>query len=132
MKTKIFSIILMFIVLFSWLFVIKNNNIVKAWLESPSYMIETDNMWLWWKQLKEWNAKETVDNTLSVIITKLMVAFWVLALLIMTVWGWYMISAHWQDEMLSKWKSIFNAWIIALIIALASGIIMKSVIYILY
>jgi len=131
MKRKIFSVILVFIIFIFW-GIISKNNIVNAWLESPSYMIETDNMWLWWEQLKQWNAKETVDNSLSVIVTKMMVAFWVLALLIMTVWWGYMIFAHWQDELLSKWKSIFNAGIIALLIALSSAILMKAVIYILY
>lgn len=126
---KLLIVLLSFSIFFQFWMI---KNISFAWLDDPNYMIHTDNLWLWWSQLKKWNAQETVNNSLKVIVTKLMVAFWVLSLLIMTVWWAYIIFSHGQDELLSKWKSIFNAWIIALVIALASWIIMKAVIYLLY
>ena len=61
-----------------------------------------------------------------------MIAIWAISLLVMTIWAWYMIFYHWQDELLSKGKSIFNAWIIALIVALSSYYIVSLVRLILY
>lgn len=61
-----------------------------------------------------------------------MIAIWVISLLVMTIWAWYMIFYHWQDELLSKGKSIFNSWIIALIVALSSYYIVSLVRLILY
>lgn len=98
---------------------------------SPEYMIDTTALWLW-TSMKGATAKETANNVLQTIITKLMVAFWVLSLLIMTVGWWYMIFAHGQDELLNKWKWIFNSWLIALIVALSSWIIIKIVISLIY
>lgn len=135
-------IIWIFILIFPF---ILNLNLTKAeestancrWedsLCSSSYMIDTWELWLWWGWWinKGWTAKETVDNALGLLVNKLMIAFWVLALFIMTVgWG-YMIFAGWQDDLLNKWKSIFTAWIISLVIALSAWIIMKIVISLLY
>ena len=124
---------IIFLVLVSFLFIDFNfiNNSF-AWVEDKSYMIDTDSLFWQTSSIKTWTAKDTVENTLITIVQKLMIAFWVLSLFIMTIgWG-YMIFAAWKDEMLSKWKSIFSAWLIALIIALASSIIIKLVIYLLY
>lgn len=95
-------------------------------------MINTTNLWLSWDKIKMATSKATVENWLSIIVQKLMIAFWILSLFIMTVGWWYMIFAWWQDELLNKWKSIFSAWLIALLVALWSAIIMKLVIYLLY
>ena len=93
---------------------------------STSYWMGSDNVNIYQ------DAEETIDDVLEVIVNKLMIWFWVLALFIMTVgWG-YMIFAHGQDELLNKWKSIFSAWIISLLVALWSWIIMKIVISLLY
>ena len=46
--------------------------------------------------------------------------------------GGFMIVANWKDELLTKWKGIFMAWLIWLIIALSASWIMKLVIYIIY
>ncbi len=104
-------------------------------LLSPKFMINTAGLWIWPKNselAKEATAKETVDSLLNVIVNALMIAFWVLALFIMTIgWG-YMIFAAGQDELLNKWKSIFSAWLISLLIALWSWIIMKTIIFLLY
>ena len=103
-----------------------------SWLESPKYKIDTSELFGTTNTIKQTSAKATVDKWLTVIVEKLMIAFWVLALLIMTIgWG-YMIFAAGQDELLNKWKSIFNSWLIALLVALGSWIIMKIVIYLLY
>ncbi len=78
------------------------------------------------------NVKQVVNFVLWTIIQKLMIAIWAISLLVMTIWAWYMIFYHWQDELLSKGKSIFNAWIIALIVALSSYYIVSLVRLILY
>ncbi len=79
-----------------------------------------------------WKAKDTVNFLLWTIIQKLMIAIWAVSLLIMTIWGWYMILYHGQDEMLSKGKSIFTAWIIWVVIALSSYFLVSFVRFILY
>ena len=55
-----------------------------------------------------------------------------IALLVMTIWTWYMILYHWEDELLSKWKYMFNSWIIALVVALSSYYIVSLLESILY
>ncbi len=77
-------------------------------------------------------AGETVDNVLLRILEKLILMFGVLAALIMTIGAGYMIIYHGQDEFLSKGKSIFMSGIIALVVALSAGIIVKLFAYILY
>ena len=78
------------------------------------------------------NSEATVDNVLSTILSKIIVVFWVCAAFIMTIGAGYMIIYHGQDEFLSKWKSIFTAGLIALVVALSAGIIVKLFAYILY
>ena len=62
----------------------------------------------------------------------LMVPFWILSLFIMTIGGWYMIMFHGQDELLSKWKSIFTSGLIWLAVALSAWLLINLVIYLLY
>ena len=81
-------------------------------------------IWAW--------AGETIDNVLLTILEKLIVVFGVFAVFIMTLWAWYMIIYHGQDEFLSKWKSIFMSWIIALAVALSAWVIVKLFAYLLY
>jgi len=128
MLKKFMLSIILFSLLFSW------NVLAASWendLSSPDYMINTTELWLW-SSLNTWDAETTVNNVLGTIITKLMIAFWVLALFIMTIGWWYMIFAHGQDELLNKWKGIFTAGLISLIVALSAWIIMKLVIFLLY
>lgn len=100
---------------------------------SPDFTINTDTFSVWWKSLKsQTTAKDTINKTLWTFIKKLMIALWVISLLIMTIWTWYIILYHGEDEYLSKWKSIFTAWIIALIISLSSYYMVNLVGYILY
>jgi hypothetical protein len=77
-------------------------------------------------------AGATVENVLAITLNKLIVVFWVLAVFIMTIGAWYMIIYHWQDELLSKWKSIFFSGIIALVVALSAWIIVNLFTYLLY
>jgi len=95
-------------------------------------MIDTTNLWLAWNKIKAATSKATLENWLTTIVQKLLIAFWVLSLFIMTIGWWYMIFAAGQDELLNKWKSIFNSGLIALLVALGSGMIMKIIIYLLY
>lgn len=74
----------------------------------------------------------TVNNVLVTILEKLIVIFWALATFIMTIGAGYMIIYHGQDEYLSKWKSIFIAGIIALVVALSAGVIVRIFTYLLY
>jgi len=98
--------------------------------------IDTSSIF-WWSFIYTWDSDSTTwdattTNFLKTVITKLTVWIWFTALFIMTI-GWaYMIFSNWQDELLKKWKSIFMAWIIWIIIALASWLIMRVVIYLLY
>lgn len=91
----------------------------------------------WWKVLKiarewGWDTKHSANAILSVIIKNLIVAFGVLSLLVMTI-GWGMMIFHvGQESILTKWKAMFMYWIISLIIALSSGIIIQLVSYFLY
>jgi hypothetical protein len=69
---------------------------------------------------------------LGVIIKNLIVAFWVLSLLMMTIGWWMMIFHSWQEWILTKWKSIFMYWIISLVVWLSSWIIVQVISYFLY
>ena len=137
MKKIIISLLSIFILSFSfWINKSFSAEAQCSWADSlcsSDYMIDTQSLWLWWTEINTgWTAKDTIENWLEIIVNKLMIAFWVLTLFIMTIGWWYMIFAHGQDELLNKWKSIFNAWLIALIVALSSWIIMKFVISLLY
>jgi hypothetical protein len=77
-------------------------------------------------------AGETIDNVLLTVLEKLIVVFGVFAVFIMTVGAGYMIIYHGQDEFLSKWKSIFMSWILALAVALSAWVIVKLFAYLLY
>jgi len=82
--------------------------------------------------IDEGDAGWTVQNVLMTILEKLILVFWVFAIFIMTIGAWYMIIYHGQDEFLSKWKSIFMSWIIALAVALWAGIIVRLFALLLY
>lgn len=82
-----------------------------------------------------WDNNDSVtaaNNILGRIIEMLIVAFWVLSLLFMTIGAGYMIVYHGQDEFLSRWKAIFTAGLISLAIALSAGMIVKFIAYLLY
>lgn len=104
---------------------------------SKDFIIEVNKISPWMEVKKKENGwsyttKENINSTLWTIIQKLMIALWSISLLIMTIWAWYMILYVWQDELLTKWKSIFKSWIISLVVALSSYYIIALVRYILY
>ncbi len=72
------------------------------------------------------------DFDFASIIGKMLIGIGILALFTMTIWSGYMIFYHWHDEYLSKWKTIFTAWITALVVALCSYYLVSLVRYILY
>ncbi len=94
------------------------------------------NPWIFspWSTNLLWTGdmETTVTDILINVIDLLIVSFWVLALLIMTIWAWYMIIYHGQEEFLSKWKTIFTAWLISLIVALSAWLIMAMINYLVY
>lgn len=137
------KIVLIFILIFSFL----NLSNVFAWevwwgiwwwgwpddISSKDFEIDTSLFSIVeWDSLRWSNSEETINNTLWNIIQKLMIALWVISLFVMTVWAWYMILYHGQDEYLSKWKNIFIWWITALIVALGSYYLVNLIWYILY
>lgn len=102
-------------------------------IDKASFMIETSLFSDGGKGLKvDWDSKATINTVLWTLIQKLMIALWIISLLIMTIGAGYMILYHGEDEYLSKWKSIFIAGIISLIVALSSYYIVNLVAYILY
>lgn len=102
-------------------------------IDEASFMIETSLFSDGGKELKvDWDSKATINTVLWTLIQKLMIALWIISLLIMTIGAGYMILYHGEDEYLSKWKSIFIAGIISLIVALSSYYIVNLVAYILY
>lgn len=78
------------------------------------------------------DSTQAANNILGRIIDMLIVAFGALSLFFMTIGAGYMIIYHGQDEFLSRWKSIFMAWLISLAIALSAGMIVKFIAYLLY
>ena len=84
------------------------------------------------KDLSNISAETTAKVLLLIVINKLLIGLWSLSTLVMVIWWGYMIIYSWQDELLSKWKSIFTAWIISLVIALSSYFIIAFVRYMLY
>jgi hypothetical protein len=86
----------------------------------------------WTSFVAKWWAKKTMNSFFTTLIQKLMIALWSLALLIMVVWAWFMMFAMWKDDNLNKWKTIFKAGIIALVIALSSYFMVSFLSFILY
>lgn len=100
-------------------------------LDQPTFTIWIkDTIWIGFET--KWTTSQTINYTLGTIIQKLMIALWVLAVLIMTVWAGYIIMYHGQDELLSKGKSIFMSGITSLVVALSSYYLVSILRYILY
>ncbi len=100
-------------------------------ITSPDFTIP---VWTFWSTtlIDEDSAGGTVNNVLMTVLEKLILVFWACAIFIMTIWAWYMIIYHGQDEFLSKWKSIFMSGIIALVVALSAWIIVRLFSFLLY
>lgn len=73
-----------------------------------------------------------VESLLARVLNALIVIFWVAAVFFMTLGAGYMIIYHGQDELLSKWKTIFTSGLIALVVALSAWLIVRLFIYLLY
>lgn len=99
---------------------------------SDQFMIPTSKFSPGWAGLNKSTSKATINWFMTTLIKKLMVALWSLALLIMVVWAGFMMFAMGKDDNLNKWKTIFKAWIIALVIALSSYFMVSFLSYILY
>lgn len=106
----------------------EKKDITSDWFEVPIWSLTPGDEWnLAWK-----STEVVINMTLWNIIQKLMIGLGSVSLLVMTFWGWYMIFFHWQDELLSKWKSMFTSWIIALIVSLSSYYMVDLLRFILY
>lgn len=99
---------------------------------SEKFTIDTKLFSPGWTGLNKSSSKDTINWFMTTLIKKLMVALWSLALLIMVVWAGFMMFAMGKDDNLNKWKTIFKAWIIALVIALSSYFMVSFLSYILY
>lgn len=100
-------------------------------LTSTNFQIDVNSISPWIKA--EWSTTwERVNWVLWSIIQNMMIWLWILSVLIMTIWSGYIIFHNWQDELLSKGKSIFMSWVYAMIIALTSYYLISIVRYMLY
>lgn len=122
--------ILLFCIFLFWFFLLNstfwNNDLTSSW-----FTISVSDISPWIDS--EWSdTEERINWLLWTIIQTMMIALWVLSVFIMTIWAWYIILHNWQDELLSKWKSIFMAWVYSMIIALSSYLIIYIVRQILY
>ncbi|MCH8518767.1 hypothetical protein LAT59_03335 [Candidatus Gracilibacteria bacterium] len=77
-------------------------------------------------------SQANVDSLLARVLNALIVIFGVAAVFFMTIGAGYMIIYHGQDELLSKGKTIFTSGLIALVVALSAGLIVRLFIYLLY
>lgn len=131
MTKKIFIFFVLFFLSF-WSVIWAGEKKADNDLTSEGFMIYTQSIFSWWKKISKWWWAETVNSLLLIWIDKLMIWIWVISLLIMLIWAGYMIIYHGQDNLLSKWKTIFTAWIIALIVALSSQMMVRLVEYLIY
>ena len=127
---------LLFVALFSinfiWNTFAAEECITSDCINSPNFKVNVSTFTPGWDSLGWGTWVGTVNNVLSNIIDKLIIAFWALSLLVMTIGAGYMIVYHGQDEFLSRWKAIFIAGITSLAIALSAGLIVKFIAYLLY
>lgn len=126
---KLFSWIIILFALVGFVFL---SPWVAADITSTSFDINVWDITPWGTTLIWSNSEETVNNFLFTILEKILVVFWVCAAFIMTIGAGYMIIYHGQDEFLSKGKSIFTAWLIALVVALSAGLIVRLFSFLLY
>ena len=132
MIKKLVLFIIFFFPFFSWIGPVNASENCISWtICSPDFKISVGNISPWMRV--HWStAEKSANYVLWTIIQRLMVGLWSVSLLIMTVWAWYMILYTWQDELLTKWKSIFMSWIISLVVALSSYYIVTLLRFILY
>lgn len=114
----------------------KNCDINGDCFDKESFKINVNTFSPWGGEIldKVWTSsvEDKANFFLGTAIQKMMIALWVLALLIMTAWGGFMILYTGKEEMLSKGKSLFMAGIISLFVALMSYVFISVIIFILY
>ena len=71
-------------------------------------------------------AEATIDGLLKRTIERFIVAIGTIALFVMTIGAGMMILYTWDDERLTRWKTIFTGWLMAVGIALLSGLMAVS------
>lgn len=132
LKNILFSISSIFLI-FSFFYSPVFSNEANEDISKSDFTINVWDITPTWTDTLSWKTSaEAIDFTLETIITKLITAFWVLSLLVMTVGAWFMIIYHGQDELLTRWKSIFSYGLISLVVALSAWFLVKLVSYLLY
>ena len=113
---------------FSYVPVGASQDISDAWFTIDVWTITPT-----WTGSFDWKSStEVINFTLETLITSLITAFWVLSLLVMTIGAGFMIIYHGQDELLTRWKSIFSYGLISLAVALSAWLLVNFVSYLLY
>lgn len=136
MKKFFFSIFILFVSIFSFFlcaYATWTTNSSDDFSSTWFTITTNDIMWWVWQSAKWWSTWTSKFNIIFwEIIDNMMIAIWVIAMVIMSIWAWYMIIYNWQEELLTKWRKIFFSWILALLIALSSYYIINLIRYILY
>ena len=101
-------------------------------LASPKYHFSTSKFVPGWT-FKWWGTtKKRVENGLLTIIQRIMIPFWVISVIILTIWAGFMILSGWLDENITRWKKILKMWIVSISIALSSYLLVELLKYLLY
>jgi hypothetical protein len=93
------------------------------------FELNTSDLFPWNRYWKKDDYKEDIYDFLMDIIQKMMIWLGSIALIIIVIWSSFMILYYWEDSMLTKWKSIFSAWIISLIVALSAYYMIEIIKY---
>lgn len=101
-------------------------------LGSSNYTFSTSKFVPGWTFKIGESTKKRVDWGLLTIIQRLMIPFWVISVIILTIWAWFMILSGWMDEHITKWKKIFKMWLISISVALCSYLLVELLKYLLY
>jgi len=102
-------------------------------INSAEFIIPVDSIFQTWVKVgSNQDSAKSANFVLGTIIQKLMIGLGSIAAVIMSIGAGYMILNAGQDELLSKWKSIFMSWIIAMVVSLTSYYLVSLVRYILF
>lgn len=101
-------------------------------LSTTNFMINVSEISPWWSGLIGSSAEATIENTLKRSIERLIIAISTIALLVMTIGAGYIILYAGEDERLTRGKTIFTGWLIAVGVSLLSWIMVQLVSYLLY
>lgn len=134
---KVLKLLLLIITLLLSLYQVNASIEPENDISKSHFEIDTAWFWIgltssWWGAWSEATSTEKANFFLWKLISKLMIALSSIALIIMVIWWWYMALNLWEDDQLSKWKTIFKTWVYALVIALSSYFIVSFIRYVLY